>query len=100
MNGNKEYQSEVVVKGSTVWLKCEVENLGRPEATQYHWYSGNSEMFGPAEGNRYKITTVGSKDMRNYSCNAANAAGHGENASISIDVHGSYDLCKNQTCST
>lgn len=66
-------------------------NLGRPEATQYHWYKGNSEIFGASNGNTLTITSVGiEQKLNNYSCNAANAAGYGENATIAIDVHGNY----------
>ncbi|XP_065226929.1 hemicentin-2 isoform X2 [Planococcus citri] len=80
--------NSVVVKGSSIVLQCDVEERGWPLNTQYHWYKGNVEIFGASTGNTFHIPSVGIvQKLNNYSCNAANAAGYGENATIAIDVH-------------
>lgn len=86
-NGTK--YKDKVVKGSTVFLKCELESLGRPEVTKYHWYAGSQELLKDSQNNTLALTNVGAKDkLTNYSCNAENAAGFGANSSISINVLG------------
>lgn len=74
-------------------LKCDVRNLGRPEATKYHWYKGNMELLVHSNGDTLTIPSVGiEQKLNNYTCKAKNAAGYGENATISIDVHGQFAL--------
>lgn len=95
-NGTK-YDKDKVLKGSTVFLICNLEYLGRPEVTKYHWYAGSQELLKDSQNNTLPLTNVGAKEkLTNYSCNAENAAGFGENASISINVVGEcqFFLCQ------
>lgn len=91
-NGTK-YDKDKVLKGSTVFLICNLDHLGRPAATKYHWYAGSQELLKDSQNNTLPLTNVGAKEkLTNYSCNAENAAGFGENASISINVVGKYQF--------
>lgn len=83
-----ERDADLIKKGNTIVLHCNVENFGRPKAMKYNWYEGNRRRENES-GITLTLEKVGVREATNlYSCNAENAAGAGPNGSISINISG------------
>ncbi|XP_023228878.1 hemicentin-1-like, partial [Centruroides sculpturatus] len=64
------------VKGKHTTLSCEVDDLGSPEATAFHWeYNGKVLLVTTAN---YTIDRVSLNSRGNYSCAAKNTLGIGQ----------------------
>jgi hypothetical protein len=76
-----------VVKGDTITLTCEVDDLGRPEATEFRWMRGR-HLVSHVNTANWTIEPVSLETEANISCLAVNAVGKGGWDSIAIEVFG------------
>lgn len=80
----------IAQEGSGVTLSCAASPPGWP-APQYRWFRDGEPQGAQATvlatGNKYTIPSAHLGSEGNYHCQATNELGHGEMASINLEVH-------------
>ena len=82
-----QLDSEQVVKGDSITLTCDVDDLGRPEATDFIWMRGRHVVTHVSSSN-WTIDPVTLETKANISCVATNAVGEGTKDFLSMEVFG------------
>ncbi|XP_063885393.1 B-cell receptor CD22-like isoform X4 [Scylla paramamosain] len=74
-----------VKKGTSLELTCNVEDPGRPAASQFRWFRG-SHLVPDVTTATWTINPVSLETEDNFTCVPFNVEGEGERATVFIDV--------------
>ncbi|KAL5292690.1 nrm family protein [Megaselia abdita] len=90
----KQYPA-VAVKKKSVTLTCGVEDKGYPPTERFHWLRGGRGPMQNVIGKDWIIEPLGLDSRSNYSCFGYNEGGHGQAATIFLDVFAPPFFIKN-----
>lgn len=85
----------IVIKGQSITLTCDVDDMGQPVADDFVWMRGG-HIVNDVRTQNWTIQPVTLETEANISCMATNLVGDGAPDFISIDVSGTErvsDLC-------
>jgi len=73
-----------LVKGNNALLECLLEDLGKPEVTEYHWTKDGEEL--EEVSSMLNLTSLGVASQGNYTCAGVNHLGAGQPQSLFLDI--------------